>query len=145
MHLPSSGDMEVRDPSDGGVVVSLFVTLDPLFSPGGYLPRTLLFELPCWLATGWVWTMWGTGRKSLSKWRVFQVCFFCSLPALALCLWQRFHPSRTTLWSGGSSCTSSALTGLWCYSSLPLSSHTWMTMAFHCHKSVGDIIPSVSH
>lgn len=42
-----------------GVLVILFVLLDPLFFPGGYLLRTLLLELPCWLAT----IGFGTDRK----------------------------------------------------------------------------------
>lgn len=42
-----------------GILVILFVLLDPLFFPGDYLLRTLLLELPCWLAT----IGFGTGRK----------------------------------------------------------------------------------
>lgn len=140
MHLPLSGDMEARDPQQqgGGALRILFVPLDPFFFPGGHLLRTLLFELPCWPATSWVWLMSGTGRKPLNKDIV--VISSCSRPVL-VCVFGSIsvlpglhYGQAAPLSQSQSSLDSGATFPLPC----PL-------MLFHCYKCVCDVISSVFH
>lgn len=138
-HLPSSGDLEARDPQQYGCTGSFVCHPRPAILPGGCLLRSLLSELPCWVRP-----MRGTGRKSLSRKRMYQGYFFLLPPCFGIVSlaafpsFQDYPMGEAPLSQPQPSLVSGATVPFPC----PLTSDL---MAFHDSESVWDPTPSVCH